>query len=598
MTAHTSPAATVFKILRQMSPVRRRQFIGLVALMVVGGLAEIVAIASVLPFIALVAGQQLPPELGWISSLFHLGDHTSREKQIWTAAGLFVGFACFAGAIRLLLAWRTQRFVFRFGHDLAVEVQRRILLQPYSFHIDRSSSQVLAATEKVDLLAVGILLQLMTGISSVLIALFIIAMLMRIDVVTALVAAAGFGSLYLLVTLLTARRLERNSGVAATAHDMRFKTVQESLGGIRDVIIDSSQDMFLAAYRRVDRQFSDARASTLFIGSAPRSIIESGALVLVAALAMLLWYREGSLGPALPILGAMAIGAFRLLPVLQQLFYSWTIIAGNRTAAEQVLEFLELPAEQKTSSEAIEPLPFHDAIRFEEVGFRYSGAREPVIRDASLAIPAGSRVALVGKTGAGKTTFADLLVGLLSPTQGRITVDAEPIANGAERRWQRNISHVPQSIFLADADIARNIAFTTAEEAIDQDRIAEAVRIAQLESFIAGLPNGLATKVGERGIRLSGGQRQRLGIARAIYKGASVLVLDEGTNALDAETEAAIMSALFEDAGTKRTVIVISHRSSAIAGCDLIVRVEAGRVEAHPPLSAVDERSIGAPTSG
>ena len=564
-------------VLDFMSPGRRRQFIGLLVLMAVGGLAEIVAIASVLPFIALVAGQELPPELLWVRRIMGGGAGTSQTVEVARAAAMFAGFAILAGAVRLLLAWVTQSFVFRFGHELSVEVQRRILLQPYSFHLERNSAQVLAASEKVDTLSVGILLQLMNGTTSAFIALFIIAMLVQIDVTTALIAAAGFGGLYLVVTLLTARRLDDNSVAAAHAHDQRFKTVQEGLGGIRDVIIDSSQDLFLATYSRVDRRFNDARASTLFIGSAPRAIIESGALVLVALLAVLLWNREGSIGPALPILGGMAIGAFRLLPMLQQLFYSWTIIAGNRAAAEQVLEFLDLPSDTPRAAEVVDPLPFVDAIKFEDVSFCYSTARSPAIRNASITIAAGSRVALVGKTGAGKTTFADLLVGLLNPTAGKITVDGTSI-KGLERRWQRNIAHVPQAIFLADADIARNIAFTTSDDAIDRQKLARAIRIAQLEAFIDELPDGLATTIGERGIRLSGGQRQRLGIARAVYKEASVLILDEATNALDEETEAAVMSALFEESDQRRTIIVISHRPSAIAACNLILRVGAGQV--------------------
>jgi len=571
----TTLGPTLKKIYALMLPQRRRDLVLFVAMTLVGAVAEIAMIASVLPFIAVLTGE-VPP-----NSLSFRGDDllvpADAGNRILGAVLLFMAFAVTAGALRLLIAWYTQRFIFRLGHELAVEVQRRILLQPYSYHIERNSSQVIAATEKVDVLVIGVLLQLTYAVTCLFIAFFIVAMLMRIDVFTAVVATVAFGGLYLIVSMLTARRLEANSKAAAQAHEDRFKIVQESLGGIRDVILDASQSVFVGAFSRTDQRFNDARASNLFIGSAPRSIVEAGGMVIVAGLALLLWAREGSLLPALPLLGALGVGAFRLIPILQQLFYSWTMIAGNRASAAQVLEYLNLPVASPAGDE-VRPLPFNHSIQFENVGFAYRGAKRPVLVRANATIPAGSRVALVGRTGAGKTTFADLLMGLLSPDQGRISIDGHPLDTAGVERWWRSVAHVAQFVFLADTTIARNIAFTSADEEIDKDRVLRATAVAQLDEFIDSLPDGLDTRVGERGIRLSGGQRQRLGIARAIYKGAPVLILDEATNALDAETEAAVMTALLEETTPRRTVIVVSHRSSAVELCDLVLEVEGGEV--------------------
>ena len=566
---------TLSTIYAFMSPQRRRQFALFLVVTVIGAIAEIATIASVLPFVALLTGQGLPESLSFLRSLPGAGNSAMAPR---TAILLFMAFAVTAGALRLLIAWCTQRFVFRLGHDLAVEVQRRILSQPYSFHIERNSSQVIAATEKVDLLVLAVLLQLTYAVSCLFIAAFIVLMLIRIDVSTALVAVSAFGGLYLIVSVKTARRLERNSEVGAHAHDERFKVVQESLGGIRDIIVDSSQSVFVNAFSRIDRQFNDARASTLFIGAAPRSIIEAGGMLIVAGIAILLWVREGSLLPALPVLGGLAVGAFRLLPVLQQLFYSWTIVAGNRAAAGQVLEYLTLPVDGPTDARLTKGLPFQRSIRFENVSFAYRGAKRSVLDCVNATIPFGSRVALVGRTGAGKTTFADLLMGLLSPDEGRILIDDQALDLESRTRWWSSVAHVPQAVFLADTTIARNIAFTSSDEDFDINRVRDAARIAQLGDFIDSLPDGLDTRVGERGIRLSGGQLQRLGIARAIYKQAAVLILDEATNALDAETESAVMGALLEDMEPRRTVIVISHRPSAMEMCDLILRVEGSKV--------------------
>jgi len=575
VSLQTGLGPTLKTIYAFMSPQRRRQLVQFLGMTVVGAVAEIATIASVLPFVALLTGQGVPPSLSFLGEgLSALGDP---KHRMLIAVLVFMAFAVIAGALRLLIAWYTQRFVFRLGHDLAVEVQRRILLQPYSYHIERNSSQVIAATENVDVLVIGVLLQMTYFVTCVFIALFIVAMLMRIDVVTALVAALAFGGLYLIVSMLTARRLEHNSNVAAQAHEERFKVVQESLGGIRDVIVDASQSVFVAAFSRTDRRFNDARASNMFIGSAPRSIVEAGGMVIVAGVALLLWRREGSLLPALPILGALAVGAFRLIPVLQQLFYSWTVVAGNRASAAQVIDYLGLPVEVSTYG-GVEPLPFERSVEFRNVRFAYRGTKRPVLSDVNATIPAGSRVALIGRTGAGKTTFADLLMGLLSPDEGQILIDGQPLDKTSRQRWWRSVAHVPQAVFLADTTIARNIAFTSADETIDKDRIHDAARVAQLDEFIESLPDGFDTCVGERGIRLSGGQRQRLGIARAIYKGAPVLILDEATNALDAETEAAVMAALLEETAPRRTIIVISHRPSAVDMCDLILEVQGGGI--------------------
>ena len=573
-----------------MTPQRRRQFILFVFLTVIGAFAEIATIASVLPFITLLTGEAGGPSLSFLDEAF--ASIADPENRVVAAVLLFMAFAAVAGALRLVIAWYTQRFVFRLGHDLAVEVQRRILLQPYSYHIERNSSQLVTAAEKVDVLVIAVLLQLTYAVTCIFIALFIIAILMRIDVVTALLAALAFGGLYLSVSMLTARRLDQNSAAAAEAYDDRMKVVQESLGGIRDVIVDGSQSMFVGAFSRMNLKFNDARASTLFIGSAPRSVIEAGGIIIVAGIALLLWARQGSLVSALPVLGALAVGAFRLLPLLQQLFYSWTMVAGNRATAQNVLEYLSLPVEPSAVVEDVEPLPFRHSISFEEVGFTYRGTKRPVLAHVNATIRAGCRLALVGKTGAGKTTFADLLMGLLSPNEGRILVDGRKLDTATQKRWWRSIAHVPQSIFLADTTIARNIAFTSPEEAIDRQRVLGAVRIAQLDELIENLPDGLDTKVGERGIRLSGGQRQRVGIARALYKNAPVLILDEATNALDSETEAAVITALLEEAVPPRTVVVISHRPSALELCDLVFRIEGGRLVQQskvPALSRADQ---------
>jgi ATP-binding cassette subfamily B protein len=414
---------------------------------------------------------------------------------------------------------------------------------------------------------------------AVFISLFIVIALILVDPFTALAAAAAFSLIYLLVSAATRRRLALNSEIIGSTWDERVKIVQESLGGIRDVIIDSSQAVYVDAFERVDDRFTVAKTNTAFIGAAPRFVIEALGMILIAILASVISAREGGFAGALPILGALALGAQRLLPLLQQIYVGWSLAAGNSSVLAQVLDLLRLPADEEGAAEKqAKPLPLGERISVEHVGFAYAGRRAPALQDVSFDIPRGCRVALIGRTGSGKSTLADLLMGLIEPGAGRITVDGVPLTRENRRSWQRSIAHVPQAIFLADASIARNIAFGVPPDAIDRKRVIAAGRKAQLDEFVAALPEGYDTHAGERGVRLSGGQRQRLGIARAIYKEASVLVLDEATSALDDATEAAVMQALDQLGDEGRTIIMIAHRLSTVSRAEIVVRLDNGRL--------------------
>lgn len=545
--------------------------------MLLGALAELATIGAIIPFLSLLAGEAQSPHLAWLTNLFS-GLGANDRDRLTAATVVLVVLVTLAAAIRLALLWSAQTFVFGLGHELAVEIQRRILLQPYSFHLDRNTSTLIAAFEKVQAL-VGVLLTLMHSLVAVVIAIFIIGGLIYFDPFTALVAAAAFSLIYVLVSSLTRRRLARNSATLGAAYSERVKIVQESLGGIRDVIIDSSQPIYLEAFRRVDRRFNAASANTSFVSAAPRFLIEALGMVLIAALALVISRREGELAAALPILGALAFGAQRLLPLLQQIYYGWSTASGHASLLTQVLDLLRLPAPREFARRgSIPPLPLSDRISIEQLSYSYPAQRGRALETISLEIPRGSRLALIGRTGSGKSTLADLLMGLIEPTEGRILVDGVPLTGDNRHRWRQSIAHVPQAIFIADTSIARNIALSVEPDAIDLERVIDAAGKAQLHDFVESLPEGYDTEVGERGIRLSGGQRQRLGIARAIYKQAPVLVLDEATSALDEATEAAVMHSLELLGEEGRTVIMIAHRLSTVARCETVARLDRGRL--------------------
>ncbi len=569
----------VRELYRTLTPRRRRQFYFVLALMFAGAIAELATIGAVLPFLSLLADPDRAARIPALAAAFDAVGAATHQQRLLAATALFIVLAILAAAVRLQLSWSSQDFIFRLGHELAVNIQRRILFQPYTFHINQNTSTLVASLEKVGTLVYYVLLQLMQAAISVIISIFIIAALIYVDPFTALVSAAAFGLIYLLVSTTMRRRLDRNSEIIGATWDERVKIVQESLGGIRDVIIDSSQPVYLEAFRRVDDRHSAAKTNTAFIGAAPRFIIESLGMSLIAVLAVVMAAREGGLAAALPILGALALGAQRLLPMLQQIYVSWSVAIGNQSLINQVLELVRLPADEEVAdAEEVPALRFRRQIRFENVSFAYPSRRTAALQDVAFEIMRGQRIALIGKTGSGKSTLADLLMGLLEPTSGSITVDGVPLTRENRRNWQRSIAHVPQAIFLADTSIARNIALGVQSDRIDRERVIEAVRKAQLDEFVGSLAEGIDTFVGERGVRLSGGQRQRLGIARAIYKQAPVLVLDEATSALDDATENAVMRALDQLGDEGRTIVMIAHRLSTISRADIVVRLENGRV--------------------
>jgi ATP-binding cassette, subfamily B, bacterial PglK len=560
---------------RSLSSIRRKQLAIVTLLMAATALAEMATIAAIVPFLAQLAGRShklpLAPGLmdvlaGWLPS-----------DSILAAATLFAVAVIATMLFRLALSWISQQFAFGSGHELAVEVQRHLLHQPYLFHLRRHSSELLTSLDKIDFLIFSTALQGIQAISGALISLFVFFVLLWIDPLSAILAAGFVGGLYGLTLMVARRRLTSHAGVIRAAFEARFKAAQDSLGGIRDIILDRSQDMRVDHFREIDARFMHARADAQFMVAAPRFLVEGLGFVLIALLAVIIAGRPGGFIAALPILGALALGAQRLLPLTSQVYAGWANLAASRPIIGELAELLDLPIDMDFG-EAVAPLPLTESIVLEDVIFHYADRTLPALEGISLTIAKGSRVAITGKTGSGKSTLADLLMGLIHPSRGKMTVDGHELSGSRLASWRRSVAHVPQSIFLSDDSIAANIALAVRATDIDRDRVQRAVETARLAEFIDSLAEGIDTKIGERGARLSGGQRQRLALARAIYKDAPLLVLDEATSALDDETEKAVLRTLSALQAEGRTIIIIAHRRSTVEGCDLIFRLEHGRL--------------------
>jgi len=576
-----SLADLLIRLWHLLSSRRQRQFLLLIGLMLVSAVAEVVSLGAVLPFLGVLIDPERLFSQSLVANIALSLDITSAHQLVLPLTVAFATASLIAGAIRIFLLWVSTRLAFAIGADLSIEVYRRTLYQPYRVHVARNSSEVISGiTSKVHGVVFGVLLPMQSLFSSTLLLVAIMLALIAIDPMVASVAALCFGASYGSITWMSRRRLHSNSKRIAHEQTQVIKALQEGLGGIRDVLMDGTQSVYCDIYRHADHSLRRAQGNNSFIGQSPRYIMEALGLVLIAALAYALSNQAGGIAKVLPVLGALAVGAQRLLPALQQIYYAWASIAGNHASLADTIALLVQPLPEEQLQAAPAPLLFRDAISFDAVRFRYTSESPWVLDGIYLTIPKGARVGFVGSTGSGKSTTLDLLMGLLMPTEGKFLVDGQPLSGNRLRAWQKNIAHVPQSIYLADTTLAENIAFGVPQEAIDLVMVQQAARQAQIADFIENSLKGYQACVGERGIRLSGGQRQRIGIARALYKQASVLVFDEATSALDNATEQSVMDAI-ELLSSDLTIFLIAHRLSTVRRCDIIVELEHGRVVAQ-----------------
>jgi len=559
-------------------PLRRRQFILVLGLTVLSSFAEVVSLGAVVPFIGILTQPEVALKAPLMSGVVQAMGITSGADLVLPLAIFFAIAALAAGGLRLLLLWVSIRLGNATGADLGIEVFRRTLYQPYSVHIARSSNEIISGiTQKVGT-ATSVLISVVTVVTSAALFVAIMMTLLAIDPVVAIIAALSFGFAYGAIAWLTRHRLERNSQHIAQEQTQVIKALQEGLGAIRDVLLDGAQNVYCDVYRRAVMQLQRAGGENTFINQAPRYAMEALGMALIAVLVLAMSCRTGGVAAVLPMLGMLALGAQRLLPLMQQFYGNWSVVAGSKAALIDVLGMLDQPLPEEANQPEPVPLPLKNAIRFDNVHFHYGNTGPWVLNGINLVIPKGARIGFVGSTGSGKSTALDLLMGLLEPTQGEILVDGQPISHKFQRAWQRSIAHVPQNIFLADTSVAENIAFGIPPDQIDYEQVHKAAGQAKIAEFIESRPEGYGAIVGERGVRLSGGQRQRIGIARALYKRASVLIFDEATSALDNETEQAVMQAI-EALSENLTILIIAHRLTTLKNCTQIVEMGDGGIK-------------------
>ena len=557
---------------------RRRQFYLLLILTIMSSFSEMLSLGAIFPFISIIMEPNKVLTSPILAKIFHWLEIASSLELIMLLSILFAILVVFSGTLRLLLMWVNIRLGNAIGTDLGIDIYRKTLYQPYCVHVARGSNEIISSiTQKVNA-ATTVIVAVVTFITNVSLFIAIWITLLVIDPIISMVATAGFGMAYLIIASNTRRRLVQNSRVIAQQQTNVLKSLQEGLGAIRDVLLDGVQEVYSNIYNRAAVELQRANSENSFISQFPRYFIESLAMVLFAFLVLMMSRRPHGLIHVLPILGVLALGAQRLLPLMQMIYGNWSVIAGSRAALLDVIELLNQKLPETADQPEPLPLIFNHEIKFHQVSFRYEDSTPWVLDKINLVIPKRARIGIIGSTGGGKSTTLDLLMGLLEPTLGQLQVDGQAIDMSNRRAWQCTIAHVPQSIFLSDSTIAENIAFGVMPEKIDRQRVREAAKQAKAHQFIESSLHGYDTFVGERGVRLSGGQRQRIGIARALYKRASILCFDEATSALDNNTEHEVMEAV-DGLDANLTLIIIAHRLTTLKNCTHIVQLEGGKIK-------------------
>ena len=556
----------------------KRRSVLIFILMIIVSFSEVISIGAILPFLGVLTSPELVYQNAFMQPIIQTLELSSANQLVLPLTIGFIVATLIAGVMRITLLNAINHFERVVGTDLNIDVYRNTLYQSYSDHIDRNSSYIVSLiTKKTDVVIRGTFRAALTLVSSVLILIGIVSVLIMIKVEVALGVLGGFGLIYWGITRYTRKRRAINSQLIASEHINMIKVLQEGMGGIRDVLINASQQFYCSLFRNSDVHLRRAIADNDFIAFSPRFAIEALGMTLVAILAYYMSQGVNGVEDIVPILGAMAMGAQRLLPALQAIYSSVSNIDGSRHSLQEVLDLLSQTLPIYAEQPPAVPMSFKKEIRLNNLSFRYGENIPMVLNRINLTLTKGKSIGFIGVTGSGKSTLLDIIMGLLSPTEGVLTVDGVVVTMNNIRNWQANIAHVSQEIYLSDSTIEENIAFGQHKNNIDFNLVKQAAERAGIAKLIESWPNQYQTYIGERGMRLSGGQRQRIGIARALYKQANVLILDEATSALDSKTEESVIESIkaFSD---DITVMMIAHRVTTLRDCDYIVELDDGSV--------------------
>ncbi len=551
---------------------------------------EFFTLALVMPFLLVISSPELTSQNEIIIQLVkQLGIEEIKDLQLILSIAFMICaiVACCMKTINL----RSYIYLAEsIGSDLSSKAYTSIISQTYTYHVNTNSSNLIAVIANYTSISVNFIINALRIISSFFTSLGLITGLLYVDTKFTIYAMFFLGISYLTLIYSSKQRLLSNSKQAVLLIERQLKILQESIGSIRDIIIGNNQNYFISLFKTTDRKRRYIDGESQFLASSPRFLIEAMGIILLISISLFSVIIDSEVNSEttsiFPLLGAMALGCQRLLPSLQQSYAALTALRHDRNSVESLMRIVNLPIKQRYLAYShTKKINFTQNIEFRNVSFRYKNSNEDLFNSINLIVKKGERIGIVGESGCGKSTFIDLLLGLVDPSRGEILVDGIKLndnSNGLdEQTLLPSVAHVPQMIYLSDSTFAQNIAFGIPEEKMDLKLIKRCAKNACIDKFIESLPSSYQSKVGEQGIKISGGQRQRIGIARALYTKAKLLILDEATSALDNKTESLVMESI-RKLNSNMTIVMVAHRLSTLDFCDKVYRVRNGLISLEP----------------
>ncbi len=562
---------------------RRRKFqlFFFTFIMIISALCESFTIASLVAFISVLTKPDNLQNIIIFQNISNLLEIKDSSELLLPLTVVFCFAILSSGIIRILNLAISTKLAALIGNDLSYDCFKKTLYQPYQIHINRNSSKTISTITDYIAGTTAALNAFLQMISSLVISLFLFITLFVLNTKVASLVILIITLFYTLISFLVSKRFKSNSLITSYASKEQIKSIQEGLGAIRDILLSDTQLFYLNKFKISDRKKRIKQAENNFLAVSPKYALESIGIILISIIAFK-YSNTGSEGiEVIPFLAALALGAQKLLPACQQVYLNWSNVKSYNYQIDGVINLLKQKIEFKDIKNNKINLKLEKSLIIKNLYFSYNNSSDFSLSKINLIINKGDRLGIIGKTGSGKSTLVDLIMGLLTPDSGQIIIDGKDLSNPKNlKSWRASIAHVPQNIYLTDASIEENIALGINKNNIDYELIKKCAEKAQLERFISNLSEGYKTFIGERGIKLSGGQKQRIGIARALYKKANLLFLDEATSALDNKTEAEFLKTL-NNISKEITLVIVAHRLSTIENCNRIIELNKGEIIEH-----------------
>lgn len=565
---------------------KKRAYV-LFILMIFGMFAEMLSVGIIIPSFALIIDPEFLTKFSFLQPFVDIFG-SSQNAIFYASVSLLIFVYIIKSAYLAFLSWVQISFVFNFQASLSKRLFKKYIYQNYLYHLNKNSSETIRnITTETSQMANGAVLCGITVLTEILVVTGLITFLIIVEPIAALITGFTLGSSIIIFWLLTKKHVLRWGEERQHSDGFRIKHIQQGVGGIKEIKLMGREFEFLNQYNRYNNIFAEAARKQGFLLSLPRLFIELVAIMTLGILFLFLIAQNDSISDVMPTLGLFAAAAFRLMPSINRILGNWQTLQYSTPVVNLIHNEMLLEEKEYISNVRIvnRDHDLKNEISLDNISFYYDTPDEIALDKINLSIKKGTVIGFIGESGSGKSTLIDLILGLLKPKNGQIHVDGKDIYEKISQ-WQSQIGYIPQNIYITDDSIRNNIALGIEEKEIDDKKINESIKLADLEDFIKSSSNGLQTILGERGARLSGGQLQRVGIARALYHNPSMLILDEATSALDSITEARVMNSIMKMKGTK-TIIIVAHRLSTVERCDYLYKLNKGKITEEGPPNKV-----------